>query len=448
MRKEVKHFGMSAKAILMVMVVFGTLFSSCYTKEDIPVVQIPEEVPNKYIIEGTVVANNNGTLETLKGVTVTSDKSGVVASGDANFVVTVPSPDTYTLSLTKTGYDPISYKVVVPSAGDKITGQLISVNVQLTMYRENTSNPGQNEVGVEGGVVTNNSGALTIPAGALTANTTITMLVDDNIQQAVDVNATQEAAAQFLMGQFGPSGTKFLAPVQWSVAYDALADYYLANTQLQYRANNNAGNWTVLTDGIVYEDGKYNVSLTHFSQYRMVYAASDMTLNSTTETLPDITTITNTNNSPSAISIKEIPYKKFEGAEFTEGTGWDEITNASDKAQIENLVKNAIMAKVNVAAFTSIGSAVDAIFTLRDPISLPYDYHLLSKGEQSMDYYVFTFKVYKKSNDDVIELKANVKVAGKVSIFVEVDYCGAHHSHGSCGHVYHGGAGGGMVIGD
>ena len=65
-----------------------------------------------------------------------------------------------------------------------------------------------------------------------------------------------------------------------------------------------------------------------------------------------------------------------------------------------------------------------------------------------MDYYVFTFKVYEKSTDAVIELKANVKVAGKVSIFVEVDYCGAHHSHGSCGHVYHGGAGGGMVIGD
>ena len=147
MRKEVKHFGMSAKAILMVMVVFGTLFASCYTKDDIPVVQVPEEVPNKYIIEGTIVANTNGVLETLKGVTVTSDKNGVVSSGDANFIVTVGSPDTYTLSLSKTGYDPISYKVVVPSAGDKITGQLISVNVQLTMYRENTSNPGTGEVG-------------------------------------------------------------------------------------------------------------------------------------------------------------------------------------------------------------------------------------------------------------------------------------------------------------
>ena len=29
MRKEVKHLGISAKAILMVMVVFGTLFSGC-----------------------------------------------------------------------------------------------------------------------------------------------------------------------------------------------------------------------------------------------------------------------------------------------------------------------------------------------------------------------------------------------------------------------------------
>ena len=108
MRKEVKHFGMSAKAILMVMVVFGTLFASCYTKDDIPVVQVPEEVPNKYIIEGTIVANTNGVLETLKGVTVTSDKHGVVSSGDANFIVTVGSPDNYTLSLSKTGYDPIS----------------------------------------------------------------------------------------------------------------------------------------------------------------------------------------------------------------------------------------------------------------------------------------------------------------------------------------------------
>jgi hypothetical protein len=447
MRKEVKHFGMSAKAILMVMVVFGTLFSSCYTKEDIPVVQIPEEVPNKYIIEGTIVANNNGNLETLKGVTVTSDKNGVVAAGDANFIVTVASPDTYTLSLSKTGYDPISYKVVVPSAGDKITGQLIAVNVQLTMYRENTSNPGTGEVGVEGGVVANGGGELSIPAGALTANTQITMTVLDDVKQAVEVNGTQEAAAQFLLGEFGPSGTKFLNPVQWSVAYDALSEYYLANTQLQYRANNNAGDWTVLTDGIVYDNDKYNVSLTHFSQYRMVYMASGMTLDAVSETLPAIAAITNNNVSPASIS--QIPYKKFEGAELTFGDGWSGITNASDKQQIEELVKNAIMAKVNVAEFkSSIGAAVDAIFTLRDPITLPYDYHLLSKGEQSMDYYVFTFKVYKISDDSAVELKANVKVAGKVSIFVEMDYCGAHHTHGSCGHVYHGGAGGGMVIGD
>lgn len=447
MRKEVKHFGMSAKAILMVMVVFGTLFSSCYTKEDIPVVQIPEEVPNKYIIEGTIVANNNGNLETLKGVTVTSDKNGVVAAGDANFIVTVSGPDTYTLSLSKTGYDPISYKVVVPSAGDKITGQLIAVNVQLTMYRENTSNPGSGEVGVEGGVVTNGGGELSIPAGALTANTQITMTVLDDVKQAVEVNGTQEAAAQFLLGEFGPSGTKFLNPVQWSVAYDALSEYYLANTQLQYRANNNAGDWTVLTDGIVYDNHKYNVSLTHFSQYRMVYMASGMTLDAVSETLPDIAAITNNNVSPASIS--QIPYKKYEGAELTFGDGWSGITNASDKQQIEELVKNAIMAKVNVAEFkSSIGAAVDAVFTLREPITLPYDYHLLSKGEQSMDYYVFTFKVYKKTGNTAVELKANVKVAGKVSIFVEIDYCGAHHTHGSCGHVYHGGAGGGMVIGD
>ncbi len=115
MRKEVKHLGISAKAILMVMVVFGTLFSSCYTKDDIPVVQKPEVVPNKYVIEGTIVTNNNGQQETLKGVTVTSDKNGVVTSGDANFIVTVPSPDIYTLTLTKDGYDNITYKVVVPS---------------------------------------------------------------------------------------------------------------------------------------------------------------------------------------------------------------------------------------------------------------------------------------------------------------------------------------------
>ena len=449
MRKEVKHFGMSAKAILMVMVVFGTLFASCYTKDDIPVVQVPEEVPNKYIIEGTIVANTNGVLETLKGVTVTSDKNGVVSSGDANFIVTVGSPDTYTLSLSKTGYDPISYKVVVPSAGDKITGQLISVNVQLTMYRENTSNPGTGEVGVDGGNVVNGNGTLTIPAGALTANTTITMSVNDDVKQAVEVTGSQEAAAQFLLGEFGPGGTKFLAPVDWSVAYDALSDFYLANTQLQYRANNNAGDWTVMTDGIVYDNDndKYNVSLTHFSQYRMVYLASGMTLDAVTETLPAIATILNTNPSPA--SITEIPYKKYEGAELTLGDGWNNITNASDQQQIEELVKNAVMTKVNVSEFkASIGEPVAANYVLRDPITLPYDYHLLSKGEQSMDYYVFTFKVYKKADNATVELKVNVKVAGKVSIFVEMDYCGAHHTHGSCGHVYHGGASGGMVIGD
>ena len=444
MRKEVKHFGMSAKAILMVMVVFGTLFSSCYTKDDIPVVQKPEVVPNKYVIEGTIVTNNNGQQETLKGVTVTSDKNGVVTSGDANFIVTVPSPDIYTLTLTKDGYDNITYKVVVPSPGDQITGQLISVNVQLTMYLKNTSNPGEGQVGTSGGTVTQGNATLEIPAGALAANTNITMNINSDVQQAIEVNGTQEAAAQFLLGEFGPSGTIFSSPVAWSVAYPSLANYYLANTQLQYRANNGAGDWTILETGVIFENGKYNVNLTHFSQYRMVYRASSMNSNDVVENLPAIAPITN--ETAGTVQITEIPYEKYEGGELEfAGTEW--TTLGADLDQIKNLVTEAVKAKVQVD-LSGFNGPVAAVFQLRDPISLLYDYHLLSKGTQDINYYTFTFKVYDKNTKTEVTLTVNAKVAGKVSISVQNEFCGAHHTHGHCGHIYNGGAGGGMVIGD
>lgn len=444
MRKAVKQLGMSTRAILMVMVVFGTLFSSCYTKDDIPVVQKPDVIPNKYVIEGTVVANNNGQLETLKGVSVTSDKNGVVTAGDANFIVSVPSPDVYTLTLTKSGYDNITYQVVVPSAGDQISGQLIAVNVQLTMYRENTSNPGTGQVGPAGDVIVIDDATLTIPAGALTENTDVTMIIDDEVKQAIEVNGVQEAAAQFLMGQFGPSGTKFLAPVNWSVEYSGLANYYLANTQLQYRANNGAGDWTILDDGIVYDDGKYSVNLTHFSQYRMVYRASSVTLDAMSQELPAIDAITNTGQV--TVEVKEIPYQKYDGGELEfVGTEWN--TLGADADQIKLLATEAIksQAQVDLNGFTG---PTDAVYQLREPISLPYDYHLLSKGTQEINYYVFTFKVYEKTSGAEVTLTVNAKVAGSVSISVQNEFCGAHHTHGDCGHVYNGGAGGGMVIGD
>lgn len=446
MRKEVKQFSMSAKAILMVMVVFGTLFSSCYTKDDIPVVPDPVVVENQYIIEGTVVSYYLGVLETLNGVTVTCDKGGVVtAAGETNFIVKVSGPDTYTLTLKKDGYDEISYQVVVPKVNEQIQGQLISVSVQLSMYRENTT-PTDKLIGVYGGEIEAGNSVLTIPAGALKENVDIRMTVKEDVEVASGVaELVQKAAAQFMLAEFTPDGQKFDIPAEWCVNYDKLQEYYLKDIELQYRKNSDA-KWNVLAEEIEYADGKYSVSLDHFSQYRMVYKASAENVTSVPEELPAIAAIYN-NEEPEK-TVTEIPYTKYEGAELTFGESWNQISG-TDRAQIEELVTKAISAKTLISEFEGVALNNDAKFTLKEPIKLTFDYHLLSKAVQSMDTYTFTFNVYNKTDDSVVALDVTMKAAGVVSMSVKNEFCGAHHhTHGHCGHIYNGGAGGGMVDGE
>lgn len=118
MKKEVKRLGISTSMVLMVMVLFGSLFSSCYTKDDLPVVPEQEsKEPATYTVNVTVLGPD-GALEGVRlypmnGTTDANGKYTYTQNGSGNV----------TFSLMKTGYEDVSYTVTLPVAknGDAVT---------------------------------------------------------------------------------------------------------------------------------------------------------------------------------------------------------------------------------------------------------------------------------------------------------------------------------------
>ena len=111
MKKEVRHLGISMNLMLMVMVLFGSLFSSCYTKDDLPVVPPTESnEPAKYTVNVTVTSAEGPLdgvqLYPMNGTTDAKGKYTYTQTGSGNV----------TFSLVKKDYEDVSYTVTLPVA--------------------------------------------------------------------------------------------------------------------------------------------------------------------------------------------------------------------------------------------------------------------------------------------------------------------------------------------
>lgn len=122
MKKEVKHSGIGINLVLLVTVLFGSLFSSCYTKDDVPVV--PPTVstdPATYTVNITVTSDK-GALEgvsiypMINQMNMTTDASGKCTYTQTGAGIVI-------FSLVKEGYADAFYAVTLPAAGsgEKVT---------------------------------------------------------------------------------------------------------------------------------------------------------------------------------------------------------------------------------------------------------------------------------------------------------------------------------------
>ena len=118
MKKEVKHSGIGINLVLLITVLFGSLFSSCYTKDDVPVV--PPTVstdPATYTVNVTVTSDNGA----LEGVSVYPMSLTTDANGKCTYTQT--GSGIVIFSLVKEGYVDAFYAVTLPAAGsgEKVT---------------------------------------------------------------------------------------------------------------------------------------------------------------------------------------------------------------------------------------------------------------------------------------------------------------------------------------
>lgn len=118
------------------------------------------------------------------------------------------------------------------------------------------------KVGAVGGTFTAPGATVVIPAGALAADTTLTLTVSDKAGQP---NADTIAASIF---DFGPNGTKFLKPVTMTLDFTGTAP----SSDVAKIAYLEAGAWVPLTDSAA-SGGKVTATTTHFTPFTVVWSS-------------------------------------------------------------------------------------------------------------------------------------------------------------------------------
>ena len=121
---------------------------------------------------------------------------------------------------------------------------------------------GSQSVGAAGGTVAAAGATLTIPAGALAGDTTITF------EQKAKAGMPSEADIAAPIYEFGPNGTTFLKPVSLKMDFTGTAPAGKTAKLAWLDTTKNA--WTVLTDSAV-SGSSVTASTDHFTAFTIVF---------------------------------------------------------------------------------------------------------------------------------------------------------------------------------
>lgn len=132
MKEKVKHSRFGIGLMLLTTVFFGSLFSSCYTKDDVPVVPVTEPTePATYTVNIAVVGDDD---KPLAGVQLFPQREGSVQDlGNGMYSFTTKGAGSVVFCLVKEGYKTIYYTVNLPVAED---GTTVTVPARFYMDAE------------------------------------------------------------------------------------------------------------------------------------------------------------------------------------------------------------------------------------------------------------------------------------------------------------------------
>jgi len=118
MKEKVKHSRFGISLMLLATVFFGSLFSSCYTKDDVPVVPVTEPTePAKYTVDITVVDAKG---EGVDGVNFYPQEN-VASKGNGKYTYETTGAGSVVFCLVKEGYKTTYYVVSLPEAENGTT---------------------------------------------------------------------------------------------------------------------------------------------------------------------------------------------------------------------------------------------------------------------------------------------------------------------------------------
>lgn len=130
MKRFFNSFASSSKRAMMFLLAAGLVLTSCYNKNDIPVVPDPPapKGPATYTVTITVLDEAMVGVEgvTFQGITATGGKAGV-------YTFKPTSGGTYAFVASKTGYQSVSSSVVLPQGVD---GDVITSSVAIVLGTE------------------------------------------------------------------------------------------------------------------------------------------------------------------------------------------------------------------------------------------------------------------------------------------------------------------------
>jgi hypothetical protein len=193
-RKLNLFFG--GKTLLSLVLLVGTVvFSGCYEKESIDVVEKTEPQPAAYYIAGVVTDYNSGGI--LQEARVTVGGTSVITGTNGEFSVKLniadgqsPNPEGYTVSIHKDGYDDVTRQIYVSAVGQGLTS-ITTANVSLRVT-------GTSTVPSAGGANPASSGEITQVLSALTD--VIEIISDEDLTTGIPDNV-KNAIGQVTVGQ-------------------------------------------------------------------------------------------------------------------------------------------------------------------------------------------------------------------------------------------------------
>ena len=203
---KTKNYG-TLCLLAVTLVVGGMTFNSCKDDEESPVPEIVENPLEKeaYFITGKVTDGTNP----LKEATVTTGSLSVKTDAEGAYQLEVDKKGSFDLNFEKDGYIAIKGQVTIDSKAAK--GAIVSYSQALTKKAE----PVKVDPEKESQIAPTEELAVTIPAGAVTEETEITMTP---FVPAAD-KETQKAAEQAVSSGGNDSGNRYY--------YDAAGQYQL-----------------------------------------------------------------------------------------------------------------------------------------------------------------------------------------------------------------------------